>query len=132
MHTVSLPPGVFNLARLRPRLGRRVHHHHLGIAAITFTGESRTGSAIMKAAAGGETDLGARRQERGIVFADCDFDRAVDGLVRELPQHRPGCLCSERVLVERPIYERFVEALARKARALVLAGRARRARRWAR
>jgi aminomuconate-semialdehyde/2-hydroxymuconate-6-semialdehyde dehydrogenase len=38
-------------ARLRPEFGRRIPDHHPGVNAITFTGETRTGEAIMKAAA---------------------------------------------------------------------------------
>ena len=56
-----------------------------------------------------------------IVFADCDFDKAVDGLVRAVFLNSGQvCLCSERVYVERPIYERFVAALVERARALHL------------
>ncbi len=124
MHTVGLPAGVFNLVHgFGPGSAGEFITTHPGIAAITFTGESRTGSAIMKAAAEGvkpiSFELGGKNA--GIVFADCDFDKAVDGLVRaSFLNTGQVCLCSERVLVERPIYERFVEALARKARALVL------------
>ncbi|MCA0240937.1 MAG: 2-hydroxymuconic semialdehyde dehydrogenase [Proteobacteria bacterium] len=124
MHAVGLPPGVFNLVHgFGPDSAGEFITTHPGIAAITFTGESRTGSAIMRAAAEGvkpiSFELGGKNA--GIVFADCDFDKAVDGLVRaSFLNTGQVCLCSERVLVERPIYERFVDALARKARELVL------------
>jgi aminomuconate-semialdehyde/2-hydroxymuconate-6-semialdehyde dehydrogenase len=54
-----------------------------------------------------------------IVFADCDFDDAVTG-VAESTFLNTGqvCLCSERVYVERPIFDRFVAALKVKAEAL--------------
>jgi aminomuconate-semialdehyde/2-hydroxymuconate-6-semialdehyde dehydrogenase len=124
MHAAGLPKGVFNLVHgFGPGSAGEFITTHPGIAAITFTGESRTGSAIMKAAAEGvkpiSFELGGKNA--GIVFADCDFDRAVDGLVRaSFLNTGQVCLCSERVLVERPIYDRFVEALARRAKALVL------------
>jgi aminomuconate-semialdehyde/2-hydroxymuconate-6-semialdehyde dehydrogenase len=124
MHSVGVPKGVFNLVHgFGPGSAGEFITTHPSIAAITFTGESRTGSAIMKAAAEGvkpvSFELGGKNA--GIVFADCDFDKAVDGLVRaSFLNSGQVCLCSERVFVERPIFERFVDALAQRARALVL------------
>ncbi len=124
MHAVGVPKGVFNLVHgFGPGSAGEFITTHPGIAAITFTGESRTGTAIMKAAAEGvkpiSFELGGKNA--GIVFADANFDKAVDGLVRaSFLNTGQVCLCSERVLVERPIYERFVDALAQRARALVL------------
>ena len=52
-----------------------------------------------------------------LVFADADFDAAVDGVTRSVFANcGQVCLCTERVYVERPIYERFVAALAARAR----------------
>jgi aminomuconate-semialdehyde/2-hydroxymuconate-6-semialdehyde dehydrogenase len=56
-----------------------------------------------------------------LVFADCDFDSAVDGVARSTFMNTGQvCLCTERVYVERSIYERFVTTLAERARALRL------------
>jgi 2-hydroxymuconate semialdehyde dehydrogenase (EC 1.2.1.32) len=88
---------------------------------LTFTGESATGIAIMKVAA--ETlkpvsfELGGKNA--GIVFADADFDAAVEGISRAAFLNSGQiCLGTERVYVERPIYARFLEALAAHAQAL--------------
>ena len=54
-----------------------------------------------------------------VVFADADFERALDGVVRSsFTNAGQVCLCSERVYVERPIFDRFVAALAERAAAL--------------
>ena len=54
-----------------------------------------------------------------IVFADCDFDAAVEGVIRSsFTNTGQVCLCSERVYVERPIFERFVAALKERTEAL--------------
>ncbi|MBR7964567.1 2-hydroxymuconic semialdehyde dehydrogenase [Burkholderia vietnamiensis] len=122
MHDIGLPRGVFNM----------IHGHganaagewltrHPDIDAITFTGESRTGSAIMKAVADGvknvSFELGGKNA--AVVFADADFDAAVDGVLRSsFTNAGQVCLCSERVYVERPIFERFVAALKVKTEAL--------------
>ena len=81
------------------------------IDAITFTGESATGGAIMSVAAAGvkpvSFELGGKNA--AIVFADCDFDEAVEGTVRSVFSNcGQVCLCTERVYVERPIFDRFV------------------------
>lgn len=54
-----------------------------------------------------------------LIFADCDFDRTLDGMMQAAFLNTGQvCLCTERVYVERPIYERFVAALAERVRAL--------------
>jgi aminomuconate-semialdehyde/2-hydroxymuconate-6-semialdehyde dehydrogenase len=96
---------------------------HPGVDAITFTGESHTGTAIMRAAAATvkpvSFELGGKNA--ALVFADADFEAAVAGTARSaFTNGGQVCLCTERVYVERPVFERFVAALAAKARALRL------------
>jgi hypothetical protein len=65
------------------------------------------------------SELGGKNA--ALVFADCDFDSAVDGVARSTFMNTGQvCLCTERVYVERSIYDRFVTALAERARALRL------------
>lgn len=124
MQTVGLPPGVFNLLHgFGPASAGEFITTHPNVNAITFTGESRTGSAIMRAAAEHvrpvSFELGGKNA--AIVFADCDFDAAVDGLMRSVFLNTGQvCMCSERVYVQRPIYQAFVSALAAKVAALRL------------
>ena len=55
----------------------------------------------------------------GIVFADADFDKAIEGIFRSAFLNTGQvCLGTERVYVERPIYEKFVSALKQKAEAV--------------
>jgi aminomuconate-semialdehyde/2-hydroxymuconate-6-semialdehyde dehydrogenase len=75
----------------------------------------------MKAAASGirpvSLELGGKNP--AIVFADCDFDAAVAGIARATFLNSGQiCLGTERVYVERAIFNRFVEALRDKAQAL--------------
>ena len=50
------------------------------------------------------------------MFADCDFDAAVDGIARAIFANTGQvCLGTERVYVERPIFDKFVAALKAKA-----------------
>ena len=122
MHEVGLPAGVFNLVHgFGPGSAGEFLTRHPDVDAITFTGESRTGETIMKVAAEGIRDVSFELggKNAAVVFADCDFDAAVAGVLRSsFTNSGQVCLCSERVYVERPIYERFVAAMKAGAEAL--------------
>ncbi len=122
MNAVGIPKGVYNVVHgFGPDSAGEFLTHHAGVDAITFTGETRTGAAIMKAAADGMRDVSFELggKNAGIVFADCDFEAAVDGIFRSsFLNSGQVCLGTERVYVERPIFERFVQALKEKAEAV--------------
>ncbi|MEV0453009.1 2-hydroxymuconic semialdehyde dehydrogenase [Streptomyces sp. NPDC050600] len=122
MAEAELPPGVFNLVHGggADSAGQWLTEHP-GVDAIAFTGESRTGSTIMRAAAGRlapvSFELGGKNA--GLVFADADLERAVNGTLRSAFTHSGQvCLCTERVYVERPVFDAFADALASRAREL--------------
>ncbi|QKG27528.1 2-hydroxymuconic semialdehyde dehydrogenase [Actinomadura verrucosospora] len=118
----GLPSGAFNLVHGHgPGAAGEFLTGHPGVDAIAFTGESATGSAIMRNAADHITpvsfELGGKNP--ALVFADADLDAAVDGTVRSSFTHSGQiCLCTERVYVERPIFDEFVERLGARAREL--------------
>jgi aminomuconate-semialdehyde/2-hydroxymuconate-6-semialdehyde dehydrogenase len=117
-----LPAGAFNLLHgFGPNSAGEFLTRHPGLNAITFTGESGTGSTIMKAAAEGvrEVSFELGGKNAAVVFADADFDAAVAGVVRSsFTNSGQVCLCSERVYVARPIFDKFVAALKLKTEAL--------------
>jgi len=119
MNEVGMPPGVYNVVHgFGPDSAGQFLTEHPGVDGITFTGETRTGEAIMKAAATGlrpvSFELGGKNP--GIVFADADFDKAVAGIARAAFENTGQvCLGTERVYVQRPIFERFVAALKQRA-----------------
>ncbi|MEU6083254.1 2-hydroxymuconic semialdehyde dehydrogenase [Streptomyces sp. NPDC047108] len=118
----GLPPGVFNLVHGHGQGGAgEFLTSHPGVDGIAFTGASATGTAIMRAAADHLTpvsfELGGKNA--ALVFADADLDAAVAGTARSSFTHSGQiCLCTERVYVQRPVFEEFVAALGRKAAAL--------------
>ncbi|WP_424191865.1 2-hydroxymuconic semialdehyde dehydrogenase [Ampullimonas aquatilis] len=122
MNQVGIPKGVYNVIHgFGPDSAGEFLTHHQGVDAITFTGETRTGAAIMKAASDGMRDVSFELggKNAGIVFADCDFDAAIEGIFRSsFLNSGQVCLGTERVYVERPIFERFVQALKIKAEAV--------------
>jgi aminomuconate-semialdehyde/2-hydroxymuconate-6-semialdehyde dehydrogenase len=122
MKAVGIPDGVYNVVHgFGPNSAGAFLTQHPDVDAITFTGETRTGEAIMAAAAKGvrpvSFELGGKNA--GIVFADADFDNAVAGITRSAFENcGQVCLGTERVYVQRPIFDRFVAALKTKAEAL--------------
>jgi aminomuconate-semialdehyde/2-hydroxymuconate-6-semialdehyde dehydrogenase len=122
MNEVGIPRGVYNVIHGHgPDAAGAFLVEHPGVDAITFTGESATGVSIMKAAADGLRDVAFEMggKNSAIIFADTDMDRALEGLTRAVFLNCGQiCLGTERVLVERPIYDRFVEALRSRAEAL--------------
>ncbi|WP_288355189.1 2-hydroxymuconic semialdehyde dehydrogenase [uncultured Cycloclasticus sp.] len=118
MNKVGVPKGVFNVVHgFGPDSAGEYLTHHPKVDAITFTGETTTGAAIMKAASEGMRDVSFELggKNAGIVFADSDFDKAVDGIYKSsFLNSGQVCLGTERVYVERPIFDKFVEALKKK------------------
>ncbi len=122
MRDAGVPKGVFNLVHGfgEGSTGENLVSHP-EINAVTFTGESRTGSAIMKTCAPGlkavSFELGGKNP--AIVFADCDRDETIaqlgDGIFLNTGQ---VCLCAERVYVQRPIFDWFVSAMKQRAESL--------------
>jgi aminomuconate-semialdehyde/2-hydroxymuconate-6-semialdehyde dehydrogenase len=122
MNAVGMPKGVFNVVNgFGPDSAGEFLTHHPMVDAITFTGETRTGTAIMKAAAEGMRDISFELggKNAGVVFADANFEDAVNGIFRSVFLNSGQvCLGTERVYVERPIFDKFVAALKAKAEAV--------------
>lgn len=122
MKSVGVPDGVYNVVHgFGPDSAGEFITRHDGVDAITFTGETRTGTAIMKAAADGIRDVSFELggKNAGIVFADCNFDDALDGIFRSAFLNTGQvCLGTERVYVERSIFDRFVNALKARCEAV--------------
>ncbi len=111
----GMPPGVFNVVNgFGPDAAGEALTGHPDVAAVTFTGESNTGKAIMRNAADGlkklSFELGGK--SANIVCADADMDAAVAGSLRGVFTNQGEvCLAGTRLLVQRPIYEEFLARL---------------------
>ncbi len=124
MNAVGIPKGVYNVVHgFGPDSAGEFLTRHPQVNAITFTGETRTGAAIMKAAADGarpvSLEMGGKNP--AVVFADCDFEAAIEGTMRScFANCGQVCLGTERVYVERPIFDKFVAALKERTEKLKL------------
>jgi aminomuconate-semialdehyde/2-hydroxymuconate-6-semialdehyde dehydrogenase len=122
MLDAGIPNGVYNVVHgFGPGSAGEFLARHADVDAITFTGESRTGAAIMEAVAPTvkpvSFELGGKNA--AIVFADCNFEEAVNGLSEAVFLNTGQvCLCTERIYVERKLFAAFVGALKQKAESL--------------
>jgi 5-carboxymethyl-2-hydroxymuconic-semialdehyde dehydrogenase len=121
MDEVGLPAGVFNVVQGFGETAGASLVAHPGVNLVSFTGESSTGSAIM---ANGAATLKRCSFELGgkspvVVFADSDLERAVDAVVAQIfTLNGQRCTAGSRLLVEAPMYEELVQAVAARARSI--------------
>ena len=124
MQESGVPDGVYNVVHgFGPNSAGEFLTQHPDVNAVTFTGESQTGAAIMKTVADSvkpvSFELGGKNA--AVVFEDCDFEETIAGIADAVFLNTGQvCLCAERVYVERPIFDRFVDSLKRKAESLRL------------
>lgn len=120
---VGIPPGVVNIVTgFGERAGAPIVRHP-DVNKIAFTGSATVGKIIMREAA--ETvkrvtlELGGKSPN--IFFADADFEAAIDGaLFGVFVNQGEVCSAGSRILVERKIYSKFVEAMAAKTKNITL------------
>ena len=123
VHEAGVPPGVVNVVNGIGETTGRALTEHRAIKAIGFVGDTRTGRAIMRQ--GAETlkrvhfELGGKNPV--VVFADADLDRALDAAVFMIYSlNGERCTSSSRLLVERSIYDAFVDRLAERVKRIRL------------
>src|SRR6202522_221545 len=120
---VGLPDGVVNIITgLGESTGAPLVRHP-DVNKIAFTGSAEVGKTIMKSAADTvkrvTLELGGKSPN--IFFADADFEAAIDGaLFGVFINQGEVCSAGSRILVEKPIYSKFVEAMASKAKKIRL------------
>lgn len=124
MNECGVPEGVFNVVHgFGPDSAGAFLTEHKDVDAITFTGETRTGEIIMKAAACGlrNISLECGGKNPGIVFDDCDIEKAVEGTMRSaFVNCGQVCLGTERVYVQRGVYDQFLARMKEEVAKLKL------------
>ncbi|WP_205480336.1 aldehyde dehydrogenase family protein [Sphingomonas arenae] len=120
IHEAGAPAGVFNLVIGEGDVGRAIVDHPQ-VDAISFTGSQGVGAMVglgaMKRQARVQLEMGGKNPL--VVLDDADLERAVtcaiDGAFFGTGQR---CTASSRIIVTEGIHDRFVEALAERARSL--------------
>src|SRR5487761_29165 len=117
MTEAGVPPGVINVVNGVGERAGRLLTKHPAIRATAFIGESKTGSLIMSQGAPTlkrvHLELGGKNPV--IVFDDADFERALDAVIFMIYSlNGERCTSSSRLLVQRSIYDRFIERVAER------------------
>jgi betaine-aldehyde dehydrogenase len=120
---VGLPPGVVNIVTGLGETAGAPIVAHPQVDKIAFTGSVEVGKVIMRSASDTlkkiSLELGGKSPN--IFFADADFEAAVDGaLFGVFINQGEVCSAGSRILVERSIYSKFVEAMVERARRITL------------
>lgn len=117
VEAVGFPPGVVNIITgPGAECGEELSHNHK-VDKVAFTGGTATGRRILVSAAGNlkrvTLELGGKNPN--IVFADADFDSAVDGaLFGAFANQGEVCSAGSRLLVERSVHKKLVDAMLKK------------------
>ena len=117
----KLPKGVFQLVAGSAReIGQEFLDNPL-CRKITFTGSTEVGKSLIQGAANGVKPLSLELGGHApvLVFDDADLAQAVDGtMITKFRNTGQSCIASNRIYVQRGIYEKFVEKLVAETRAM--------------
>jgi 5-carboxymethyl-2-hydroxymuconic-semialdehyde dehydrogenase len=119
MAEAEVPDGVFNIVQGFGETAGAPLSAHPGVDLICFTGETSTGKLVIAAGAPtlkrSSVELGGKSPV--IVFEDADPELAVDAALAQIfTMNGQRCTAGSRLLVQRPLYDQVVEAVAARAR----------------
>jgi betaine-aldehyde dehydrogenase len=116
---LEFPPGVVNIVTGPGATAGHALAKSTRVDKIAFTGGTKTGRSIMQAATSNlkkiSLELGGKSPN--VVFADADFDTAIDyALFGIFANAGQVCSAGSRLVIERSLHDRFVERLVERAR----------------
>lgn len=122
MHEAGLPKGVFNLVNGDGvGVGSQLSSH-ADVDMVSFTGSTRAGKLISKAAADTlkrvHLELGGKGAN--LIFADADEKAVKRGVLHMMQNTGQSCNAPSRMMVEAPIYDRVVEEAAAMAQKITV------------
>jgi aspartate-semialdehyde dehydrogenase len=118
----GFPPGVFNVVLGEPQMSMETLVRDPRVRTVSFTGSTRVGGLVMQAAA--QSGIKKTALELGgnapfIVTEDANLEQAVRvAVAAKFQTSGQDCCAANRILVARPLYERFVERYSEAVRAL--------------
>ncbi|MEM6263582.1 MAG: aldehyde dehydrogenase [Bacteroidota bacterium] len=117
----GLPDGVLNIVHGKGAEVGEAIVQHPKIKAISFTGSTAVGKRIASIAGPmfKKMSLEMGGKNANVIFADADYENALNTSIQSsFANQGQICLCGSRILVEKPIYERFVEDFVEKTKQL--------------
>lgn len=113
----GFPAGVFNVITGGAAVGAAMVEH-AGIDKIQFVGSGATAKKVLASAAQSLKPCGLELGGKSavIVFADADLQEAAKrGMSGAISANGQGCVNGTRLLVERPVYDAYVQMIAAMA-----------------
>jgi phenylacetaldehyde dehydrogenase len=123
MAEAGFPEGVVNIVPGFGETAGAALAAHPGVDKVAFTGSTEVGKLIVHAAADNlkKVSLELGGKSPNVVFADADIDAAVAGAASAIFFNHGQCCCAgSRLYVERPIFDRVVEGVAKEAKKIKL------------
>jgi len=121
IEAAKMPAGVFQLVVGRaPEIAQEfLDNPHC--RKITFTGSTEVGRTLIQGAAGNikplSLELGGHAPV--LVFEDADLPMAVEGgMIAKFRNTGQSCIAANRIYVQRPVYEKFLDQFTEQTRAL--------------
>jgi len=117
----KLPKGVFQLVAGSAREIAQEFLDNPLCRKITFTGSTEVGQTLIQGAAKGVKPLSLELGGHApvLVFDDADLDVAVEGtMITKFRNNGQSCIASNRIYVQRGIYDKFLEKFAAQTRAM--------------
>ncbi len=121
VEAAKLPKGVFQLVAGSAREIAQEFLDNPLCRKITFTGSTEVGQSLIRGAANDVKPLSLELGGHGpvLVFEDADLDAAVEGaMITKFRNSGQSCIASNRIYVQRSIYQKFLEKFTAQTRAL--------------
>jgi len=120
----GFPPGVVNIVTGLGAVAGQALVEHPGVDKVSFTGSTAVGKGILAAAGGNlkrlSLELGGKSPV--FIFPDADLDRATDAAARGIFGNTGQvCAAGSRLFVHQAVFDRVVQGIADRARALTVA-----------
>ncbi|MDD3230552.1 MAG: aldehyde dehydrogenase family protein [Oscillospiraceae bacterium] len=122
MEEAGLPEGSINLLQGDAEVGTEMGNN-LDVDMITFTGSTRVGQSLMRAAAGNVKKIGLELggKSPNVIFADADLEGAVEwAMIGIFFNQGEVCSAGSRIIIEESVKDEFVRRLAQKANAMTI------------
>ncbi len=118
----GIPPGVLNVIPGPGSAAGAALASHPDVRKVAFTGSTEVGIEIQRLAAGDvkrvSLELGGK--SASLVFADADLEKAAGAVFSVFGNAGQDCCARSRILVERPVYQEFVDRFVERTRAIRL------------
>jgi len=112
----GVPPGVLNVVHGFGHSAGEALVKHPDVRAISFTGSTATGNRIVQAAGLKKFSMELGGKSPFVIFEDANWDRAMDAAVFMIfSNNGERCTAGSRILVQRPVYDRFAQEFAQRA-----------------